>query len=177
MSGETVIGFKCRLCGKMYPKEALNFCTEDFGPLEVVYDYEAVARTMNRVDDRVRGRGRCGATTSSCPWMASRPSAARSAARLWCVPIGWPRRSASLSFTSRTTPSIIRRFRSRIGSSPSLFPRPSSSDFRPSAVPRRATSPTAWRPTRPRPGSKPTCSFPTVSSKARCWAPRSTAPT
>ena len=50
MSGERelVVGLKCRLCGKIYPKEALNFCTEDFGPLEVVYDYEAVAATLTR---------------------------------------------------------------------------------------------------------------------------------
>ena len=48
VSGETVIGLKCRLCGKLYPKEALNFCTEDFGPLEVVYDYTEVAKTMTR---------------------------------------------------------------------------------------------------------------------------------
>ena len=27
---------------------ALNFCTEDFGPLEVTYDYDLVARTMSR---------------------------------------------------------------------------------------------------------------------------------
>ena len=39
---ELALGLKCRLCGKMYPKEALNFCTDDFGPLEVVYDYDAV---------------------------------------------------------------------------------------------------------------------------------------
>ncbi len=39
---------KCRTCGKLYPKEALNFCTEDFGPLEVVYDYAAVAQTLTR---------------------------------------------------------------------------------------------------------------------------------
>src|SRR3954468_1010603 len=45
---ELVSGLKCRLCGKLYPKAALNFCTEDFGPLEVVYDYEAVAATMTR---------------------------------------------------------------------------------------------------------------------------------
>ncbi|WP_435015852.1 threonine synthase [Tundrisphaera sp. TA3] len=48
VSDELVLGLKCRLCGKLYPKEALNFCTEDFGPLEVVYDYEAVGRTMTR---------------------------------------------------------------------------------------------------------------------------------
>ncbi len=48
VSEETAIGLKCRLCGKTYPKEALNFCTDDFGPLEVIYDYEAVARTLRR---------------------------------------------------------------------------------------------------------------------------------
>src|SRR5262245_36559606 len=48
VSRELVTGLKCRLCGKLYPKEALNFCTEDFGPLEVVYDYDAVAPTLTR---------------------------------------------------------------------------------------------------------------------------------
>jgi threonine synthase len=48
VSAETVLGLKCRLCGKLYPKEALNFCTDDFGPLEVTYDYDEVARTMSR---------------------------------------------------------------------------------------------------------------------------------
>ncbi len=52
MSHETgtdlVLGLKCRLCGKRYSKEALNFCTDDFGPLEVDYDYEAVARVFDR---------------------------------------------------------------------------------------------------------------------------------
>lgn len=48
MSDELVSGLKCRLCGKLYPKEALNFCTDDFGPLEVVYDYDAVAATLSR---------------------------------------------------------------------------------------------------------------------------------
>src|SRR5262245_31920757 len=41
-------GLKCRLCGKTYPKQALNFCTEDFGPLEVDYDYEVIAEAVNR---------------------------------------------------------------------------------------------------------------------------------
>jgi threonine synthase len=43
-----VRGLKCRLCGKTYPKEPLNFCTEDFGPLEVDYDYEAIAESLSR---------------------------------------------------------------------------------------------------------------------------------
>jgi threonine synthase len=45
---EFVKGLKCRLCGKNYPKEPLNFCTDDFGPLEVDYDYDAIAEAMPR---------------------------------------------------------------------------------------------------------------------------------
>jgi threonine synthase len=45
---EFVSGLKCRLCGKLYPKEALNFCTDDFGPLEVAYDYDAVGKALSR---------------------------------------------------------------------------------------------------------------------------------
>ena len=46
---EFVRGLKCRLCNKAYPKQALNFCTEDFGPLEVDYDYDAIAEAVNRL--------------------------------------------------------------------------------------------------------------------------------
>ena len=49
-------GLKCRLCGKLYPKEALNFCTEDFGPLEVTYNYEAVAERLSRREIESRPR-------------------------------------------------------------------------------------------------------------------------
>ncbi|HEU5118561.1 MAG TPA: threonine synthase, partial [Isosphaeraceae bacterium] len=45
---ELVKGLKCRLCGKSYGKEALNFCTDDFGPLEVEYNYDAIAQVFNR---------------------------------------------------------------------------------------------------------------------------------
>src|SRR4051794_19044779 len=48
VSRKLVAGLKCRLCGKLYPKESLNFCTDDFGPLEVTYDYAAVSRTLSR---------------------------------------------------------------------------------------------------------------------------------
>ena len=43
-----VRGLKCRLCGKIYPKQALNFCTDDFGPLEVDYDYESIREAISR---------------------------------------------------------------------------------------------------------------------------------
>jgi threonine synthase len=36
------------LCGKAYPKQALNFCEEDFGPLEVDYDYGAIGAALSR---------------------------------------------------------------------------------------------------------------------------------
>lgn len=49
-----VRGLRCRICGKAYPKEPLNFCTDDFGPLEVAYDYEAVAEVVNRGNIELR---------------------------------------------------------------------------------------------------------------------------
>ncbi len=54
MSADFVRGLKCRLCGKLYPQEALNFCTEDFGPLEVDYDYVAVAEALSRAKVELR---------------------------------------------------------------------------------------------------------------------------
>ncbi len=43
-----VRGLKCRLCGKLYPVEPTNFCTDDFGPLEVDYDYDAIKSVLTR---------------------------------------------------------------------------------------------------------------------------------
>ncbi len=54
MSSPFVRGLKCRLCGQAYPISATNFCTEDFGPLEVDYDYEAVAESLTR--DKIEAR-------------------------------------------------------------------------------------------------------------------------
>src|SRR5258708_1925090 len=45
---------KCRVCGQAYPVSATNFCTEDFGPLEIDYDYNAIAETVNRGKIEVR---------------------------------------------------------------------------------------------------------------------------
>jgi threonine synthase len=44
----TVLGLKCRECGKQYPKQALHVCEFCFGPLEVAYDYSEVARRLSR---------------------------------------------------------------------------------------------------------------------------------
>src|SRR5579871_5577665 len=39
---------KCRECGREYPLAATHVCEFDFGPLEVVYDYERVRQTLTR---------------------------------------------------------------------------------------------------------------------------------
>ena len=43
-----VRGLKCKECGQEYPKEALYVCEYCFGPLEVEYDYAAVAGQISR---------------------------------------------------------------------------------------------------------------------------------
>jgi threonine synthase len=39
---------RCRECGQEYPLEARHVCEFDFGPLEVVYDYEAAKHKLTR---------------------------------------------------------------------------------------------------------------------------------
>jgi threonine synthase len=39
---------KCRECGREYPLAATHVCEFDFGPLEVVYDYAEIKRSMTR---------------------------------------------------------------------------------------------------------------------------------
>jgi threonine synthase len=39
---------KCRECGREYPLEATHVCEFDFGPLEVVYDYDRVKASLTR---------------------------------------------------------------------------------------------------------------------------------
>ncbi len=43
-----VTGLRCRECARQYPAEALHVCDYCFGPLEVVYDYEAVSAELTR---------------------------------------------------------------------------------------------------------------------------------
>jgi threonine synthase len=44
----TVLGLKCRECGKEYPKAAVHVCEMCFGPLEVAYDYDALVGRLTR---------------------------------------------------------------------------------------------------------------------------------
>ena len=43
-----VKSLQCRECGTDYPIEPLNACEYCFGPLEVAYDYEAIAKSVTR---------------------------------------------------------------------------------------------------------------------------------
>ena len=43
-----VSALRCRSCSREYPVEPLNVCDFCFGPLEVVYDYDAIARVISR---------------------------------------------------------------------------------------------------------------------------------
>jgi threonine synthase len=43
-----VTALRCRECGREYPTEALNVCDFCFGPLETVYDYEAMSKVLSR---------------------------------------------------------------------------------------------------------------------------------
>ena len=41
-------GLRCRECNREYPADPIHVCEFCFGPLEVVYDYEAMHRTITR---------------------------------------------------------------------------------------------------------------------------------
>jgi threonine synthase len=43
-----VKGLQCRECGQDYPKEPLHVCETCFGPLEIVYDYDAIGKAISR---------------------------------------------------------------------------------------------------------------------------------
>jgi threonine synthase len=49
-----VKGLQCRECGQDYPQEPLHVCESCFGPLEIVYDYDAIANSISR--DKIAAR-------------------------------------------------------------------------------------------------------------------------
>src|SRR5437667_11428364 len=48
---------KCRECGREYPLTATHVCEFDFGPLEVVYDYEHIKKRLTREIIQSRAKG------------------------------------------------------------------------------------------------------------------------
>ena len=173
---ELVTGLKCRLCGKLYPKEALNFCTDDFGPLEVTYDYAGrvpdadpagdcqPAQTMWRYRELlpIDGEPTVGLHVGGTPLIqADRLARVLGVSELYLKndAVNHP----GLSFKDRVVAVALSKavelgFQT-VGCALD-----------------RATWPAASRPTPPPRGWRPTCSFPTAWSRARCSAPPSTEP-
>ena len=48
-----VLSLRCKECSREYPVEALNVCDFCFGPLEVVYDYDAITKVTSH--ERIMG--------------------------------------------------------------------------------------------------------------------------
>src|ERR1700728_1921837 len=48
---------KCRECGREYPLTANHVCEFDFGPLEVVYDYDRIRQVMTKAVIQSRPKG------------------------------------------------------------------------------------------------------------------------
>jgi threonine synthase len=51
-----VKGLQCRECGQEYPKKPLHVCDACFGPLEIVYDYDAITQSISREKIAARDR-------------------------------------------------------------------------------------------------------------------------
>jgi threonine synthase len=51
-----VKGLQCRECGQEHPKKPLHVCDACFGPLEIVYDYDAIKRSISREKIAARDR-------------------------------------------------------------------------------------------------------------------------
>ena len=93
-----VTGLRCRECGLPYPEEPLHVCDTCFGPLEVVYDYDAIRAVLSRelIESRprnlwryaellpVRGEPRIGLHSGFTPLVrADRLAAALGVEELW----------------------------------------------------------------------------------------------
>jgi threonine synthase len=48
MAKSIVLGLRCRECGENYESNPIHVCELCFGPLEVVYDYEEIAKRVSR---------------------------------------------------------------------------------------------------------------------------------
>ncbi|MDH5542431.1 MAG: threonine synthase [Nitrospinota bacterium] len=51
-----VTALRCRECGKEYEKKAIHVCEFCFGPLEVAYDYDAIAKVLTKKVIESRGK-------------------------------------------------------------------------------------------------------------------------
>jgi threonine synthase len=86
LSRSTFTGLRCKECGHAYEPGARHVCEDVcFGPLEVVYDYEAIKRRVSRATIeagpasiwRYRDFLRCSRPTTWPSALASRASTSR----------------------------------------------------------------------------------------------------
>src|SRR5664279_355907 len=56
-SHERILGMRCRNCGRAEAIGLSYVCPACFGPLEVAYDYDVIARTLTRSAIEQRGPG------------------------------------------------------------------------------------------------------------------------
>ena len=56
MAQSFVRGMTCRLCGKTYPLSPVHYCADDYGPLEVDYDYDGIREVISREKIEARPR-------------------------------------------------------------------------------------------------------------------------
>ena len=120
-------GLQCHVCRTPFPAEALFVCDKCFGPLEVVYDYDAVRRDDDPRDDRGARRATSGATASCCRSTGEPRTGLTPATRRWSRPIGWPKQLGVRELYVKDDSSTTRRSPTRIASSRSRPRAPSSS--------------------------------------------------
>ena len=159
---------RCHLCQAVFPAGRAVGLRQVSGPAgSHIRLRRGRGRTMTREAIEARSRRICGATASCCRSKASRARVCTPASRRSSKPTGSPSASASASSTSRTTPSIIRRARTRTAWCRSRPRAPSSSGSLCSPARRPATSPTASRLTPRASASRAPSSSRTISRRAR----------
>src|SRR5262249_27404453 len=177
VSDSFVRGLKCRLCNRLYPIAATNFCEDDFGPLEVDYDYDALAEAVSRAKIEARpftmwryqeflpleGEPTVGFNVGGTPLLrADRLAAELGVERLWVKndAVNFP----TLSFKDRVVSVALSKAK-ELGLGTWGGSR--------WAAPRRPPSPPASPPTPPRSGCRRTSSCRPTWSGPRCSAPAS----
>lgn len=114
LSRSTFTGLRCKECGHPYEASARHVCEDVcFGPLEVVYDYDAIRNRVSRASIEA-GPTSIWRYREFLP-IEGDPIDVGTGFTLCSRPTGWPAASASGTSISRMTASICQRSPSRIG--------------------------------------------------------------
>ena len=143
---------RCRICESDHPAIANGICTRCFGPLEPVYDWDAVAQARHARADR----GGAAVALALQQLLPAEPPEDSASGPGWTPLVPAPRlakRASASARCSSSSTSRTRRTRSRTAWSPSRRRRRGSSASRRSRPRPPATSRTRSPRARPRPGS------------------------